>query len=304
MYERAKYKPHTSSDWRLIRDPVATLKRDGGNYFMPVQADGSVRFYSRRESVKGGFPDRTDQLPQFANVRLPQHAGNVYNVELIHTGKSPNFPESPTRLAGILNSGKEKSISSQSEHGPVRAVLHNVISGPGSTYSEKMGHLQTVAQEVGMPDLLWVDPLVTGHGPISDLIDRTKREGREGVIVTSLTAAEHSNPRVKIVHRDHFNLKVVGMEEERDKHGVPKGTMGALLVADRTGAIVGKVGTGFLREDRVDAMKNWPLWKDRLIQVSARGFAKNALKGPCVYHGDADGGLDLVIGNPDVSIIG
>lgn len=295
MYERAKYKAHTETEWQKIEDPVATLKRDGGNFFMPVGSDGSLRFFSRRQSVKGGFPERTAQLPHLTAVKLPQFAGNVYNVELIHTGHGTSSVEAPTRLAGILNSGVGTSLESQREHGPVRAVLHNVISPSMNTYKEKLLHLKEVEKAFGDRALLWVDDPVLGIGDIHKLIQATKAQGREGVVITSLSKPEDVNTQVKIVHRNHYNLRVVAMVEEIDKNKKPKGTMGALIVADSSGSVVGKVGTGFLREDRIDAMKNPDKWINRLIQVSARGYAKNALKGPAVYHGDADGDLDLVV---------
>jgi hypothetical protein len=80
LYERAKYKDSTISSIHDVINPVGTLKHDGASYFMRVESDGSLRFFSRRPSVKGGFPERTTSLPHLAEKKLPAFAGNIYNV--------------------------------------------------------------------------------------------------------------------------------------------------------------------------------------------------------------------------------
>lgn len=89
MYSRRKYKDDTTGySWQSLENPVATKKWDGASFFVPIEEDGSLRFFSRRESVKGGFPERTVQLPHLTEKRIKSHAGTILNVELIKIHKT------------------------------------------------------------------------------------------------------------------------------------------------------------------------------------------------------------------------
>lgn len=293
MFPRAKYKDDSKSDWASIPDPVATVKYDGASFFLRVEPDGSLRYFSRRPSVKGGFPERTAQVPHLAKTKLPNLAGNVYNVELIHTGKSKSNVESHRAVSGILNSLPDRSVATQAELGPVRAVVHNVIEPSLSTYKDKLLSAKKLQDSFGNPDLLWAAEPHVGLPNVVKLIKSTKSRGQEGVIVTSLTKPEQSNVRVKVKHIDTHNLRVVGIEQEKDKSGQPKNSMGALVCADSTGKVVANVGTGFTRAQREDAWKNKSKWVGRDIQVKSMGLSANRLRMP-VFNGDSDGELDRV----------
>lgn len=293
MYQRAKYKEIPSTEIPHGDDYVGTYKYDGANFFMPVAEDGSLRFFSRRESVKGGFPERTESLPHLTQKKMPQYAGKVFNVELIHTGRQRNNPESHAQVSGILNSLPPRAIATQQVLGPVRVVLHNVVEPDLSTYSEKLKLMKQFEQEYGNPEILFANEPHVGRAAIQKLVDKTKKEGREGVIVTHLTLKEPENPRYKIKHKIQHNLRVTDIIQEIDKDGNPKPSMGALKVVDATGREVGTVGSGFSRSQRIDAWKNPEKWMHRLIQVESMGLAANRLRSP-IYNGDADGRIDTV----------
>lgn len=295
MYQRHSYKSNTSKPWTEIKNPVATHKYDGANFHLVVDDKGAMRYFSRAKAVDGTYPERTEQLPHLASKKLPQFAGHVYNVELIHTGKDPKAKESHGKLSGILNSLTPRSLETQKNEGPVRAVLINVTNPEIGTYKEKLLHLKQVEKTFGNPDLMFVPTPRIIREDIVKLINSTKAEGREGVIVTSLTEPEYSNPRIKIVHTNMYNLRVVKVNQEIDIYGKPKKSMGSLTVVDKLGRIVGNVGTGFSREDRIDAWENPKNWVGKLIQVKARDIvrAEGLLKAP-VYNGFSDGEIDTV----------
>ena len=295
MYERAKYYDTSKKTWRQLpdKDTVGTLKYDGASYFMRVENDGSLRFFSRRPSVKGGFPERTSSLPHLTEKKLPEYAGHVYNVELIHTGHDPATVESHPRVSGILNSLPEKSVATQQELGPVRAVLHNVIYPELPTYRDKLLQMKKVQDSFGNPDVLKVVEPHLGHKAIDKLIDKTQRRGQEGVIITSLNTPEEGNVRYKHKHMEYHNLKISGFKEAVDKSGKPKGEMGAVTAVDRNGKEVAEVGTGWSSEQRKDIWRNPTKYIGELIQVKSMGLAKNKLRSP-VYNGTADGEWDVV----------
>ena len=173
-------------------------------------------------------------------------------------------------------------------------MLLDVISPKFKTYEEKLNHMKEVEAAINKPDLVFTPEIHRGKGAIVRLIDKTLKEGKEGIVATHLTKNEEENPRIKIVHKVMHNLKVVGVHQEYDKDGNPKQSMGAVDVADATGKIVGKVGTGWSRAEREAAFKDPSSIIGKDIQVVSRGIARNALRQP-VYNGEADGDVDTVV---------
>ena len=295
MYSRAKYKENADTPWHSIPDPVASPKYDGAHFFVTVGSKGVLSYISKRQSVKGHYPDRTNQLPQLADVKLPQYEGNVYSVELIHTGHSKNNKENNVSTSGILNSLPERSIQTQKDTGPIRAVMLDVINPALPTYKAKLEHMNEFAKAFGKPNILFPLPTATTKEDIVKMISKTREEGREGVIVTSLTTPEISNKRIKIKHFYTFNLRIVGIEQEYDIKGNPKPSMGALRCVDSTGREVAMVGTGFSQELRREIWNNQREWIGKLITVKTMGLAApgGKLRAP-VYNGLADGDIDKV----------
>lgn len=295
MFPRAKYKDSSEVHWPELTDPVGTIKYDGASFFMQIGPDGSPRYYSRRKSVKGHFPDRTDQLPQLSSKKMPFLAGNVYNVELIHTGRDPRNVESHPKLSGILNSLPARAIQTQHDTGPVRAVLLDVVEPHLQTYQDKLVHLKHVQDMFGDTNLMYMPTPAVGVPNIMKLVERTKKTGREGVIVTSLTKPETSNSRVRVKHVNTYNLRVIKVQQEVDIYGKPKNSMGALIVADATGREVAAVGTGFTQKEREEIWNERAAYPGRDIQVKTFGTVKEKgrLRGP-VYNGESDGELDVV----------
>jgi len=292
MYDRAKYK-EDDTDLSKIQDPAASVKHDGANFFMVVGPQGNLRFFSRRKGVKGNFPERTAQLPQLTQTPLPQYAGNVYNVELVHTGHSSLGKEDHPKLSGILNSLPAKSIQTQQEEGPVRAIMLNVISPKMNTYGDKLQHMKEVSQAFNKPEILKPISVKIGRDNVKDLIDSTKKMGQEGVIVTSLTTPEDVNVRHKVKHVNTWNLKVKRINQEFDISGNPKQSAGSLTVVDSTGREVADVGTGFSRKLREEIFSNPHKWINKEIQVKARNPSRRKLLAP-VYNGEPDGSMDKV----------
>jgi hypothetical protein len=292
MFERATYKDD-KKDWTQIKDPVATLKRDGALFFITVGSDGSLKYFSRRQSVKGDYPERSEKLPQLTAKKMPEFAGHVFAAELVHTGQKKTEIDNHGKLSGILNSLAPRAIQTQKDEGPVRAVLHDVINPVLPTYKDKLLHMKKFQDTYGNPDVLFVVHPHIGLPAITKLVESSRFNSQEGAIVTSLTAHENNNPRIKIKHFLTHNLKVVGMTQEVDIHGKLKNSMGALRVADATGKEVGLVGTGFTREQRQEYWKDPEKILGELIQVKSVGFARNALRHP-IYNGIADGNWDVI----------
>jgi len=290
MYERAKYKE--APDRPIRQTDVGSIKYDGANYFVPIDEKGGLRFFSRRESVKGGFPERTASLPHLTDSLLPEFAGHVYNVELIHTGHDKNSVESHSMVSGILNSLPPRAIATQEALGPVRMVIHNVVNPVFGTYEQALEQMRKFERALGKPNLAFVAPTVRGPEAIAKLIDHTRAAGREGVIITPLHEPEPAT-RIKIKHKITHNLRVASITQLIDKTGHPKPMMGSLVCVDGLGRNVADVGTGFSRDQRIDAYLHPDNWVGKPIQVESMGLARSKLRMP-VYNGDADGEVDTL----------
>lgn len=292
-YERHKY---VEKDWSHLENPVGSNKFDGAHFFLVVQPDGTFKYYSRRESVKGHHPERSAQIPHLNAKPLPEYAGDVLSTELIHTGFYKNKKESHPKVSGILNSLKDRAIATQKETGPVRAVLLDVKDHNLPTFGSKIDYLKKFEQAYGNSDVLYTPKFVEGKENINKYLQQVSSKGSEGIIVTDKNIPESENVRYKVKNYNTYNLKVIGFQQEVDIHGNLKKSMGALLLADATGRFVGKVGTGFDRKTRIESWNNQPLWIGRQIQVKAYPPSKHMghIRFP-IYNGEPDGQLDTII---------
>jgi hypothetical protein len=290
-YVRHKY---VEGDWTQLEHPVASKKWDGAHFVLTVQPDGSLTYHSRRPSVKGGFPERSAQLPHLAKP-MPEFAGNQFAVELVHTGLAKSETESHPTVSGILNSLPPRSIATQAEKGPVRAVLIDVKNPDLPTYKDKVEYIQKFEQAYGEPDLLFSPHLEHGVENINKYLDRIKEQKGEGLIVADYAKPETESVRYKVKNYVTYNLKVIGQQQEIDIKGNPKDSMGALILADASGRMVGKVGTGFDRDTRINTWKTPELFNEKLIQVKAYppSVPGGQIRFP-VYNGFADGDIDRV----------
>lgn len=293
MFERAKYKDKDSS-WEMLENPVGSRKYDGAHFFLKFDSEGNPSFISRRQSVKGHYPDRTDKLPHLIKA-LPEFKDTVHSVELIHTGFNPSkdAPDSHSEVSGILNSLTAKALETQALTGPIRAVLLDTIHPRLPTFDAKIRYLKELEQAFDKPGLVYTPDYIEGLANIRSLISSTKVRKHEGVIILSKSLPEESNPRYKVKHVNTYNLRVVGVTQELDKSGTPKPSAGALVVQDGAGREVGNVGTGLSHALRKDIWGNKQNWINQLIQVKAMDPTANRLRSP-VFNGIADGTIDTL----------
>jgi hypothetical protein len=263
MFTRQKYKEtkDIKTSWEDgIENPVGMIKLDGANYFLKFDDKGSPSYISRRQSVTGAWLDKTNRVPHLADFSLPEFANEIYNVELHHTGKHKHDDlESHPIASGIMNSLPARALETQKEQGPIRAAVFDVIEPRLPTYGDKIKRIHQLVKAVNKPSIIFLPQVKIGKEAIKDLITSTRDTGREGVVITSLTTPESRNFRLKIKHYQTWNLMVTGVTEEIDKNGVPKNSLGALIVSDASGKEVANVGTGFTPKMRDD------IWKHRRV---------------------------------------
>lgn len=293
MFERHKYKELSKVDLEKVPDAVSSVKYDGANYFINMDEKGSPSFISRRPSVTDLQLDRTIKLPHLNDIVEPEFSGAVFNAELIHTGHDKNNIESHPASSGILNSLPARAIETQRVTGPIRAVLFDVIKPELKTYKDKIQYMEQFVKKVNKPDFLYLPEFKIGIDETKKLMQETESQGREGIIITSLTHPEESNTRIKLKHVSTWNLRIKRFIQERDKNGNLKASVGAAVVEDKTGREVAAVGGGWSKRQREDMFKNPKAYLNSLIQVRGMTPTANRIRSP-QYNGDADGEIDEV----------
>lgn len=114
----------------------------------------------------------------------------------------------------------------------------------GTTYKDKHNKLSEI---VGKGTKIGVVQMVESGSKddLAAVFDKWNKENAEGVVV-------HGNfPRIfKIKPKHNFDVAVVGYSES-DEKGMIRSLLVALMTADNTFQVVGKVGTGFNDSDRI-----------------------------------------------------
>ena len=98
---------------------------------------------------------------------------------------------------------------------------------------------------------------------VKQQIEQFVKQGYEGAVIKNPYATyveKRSTNWMKIKPRKFDTYKVVGYKEAVDKYGVPKGELGAFIVADQDGKEF-SVGSGFTQDER----EKWWLYKDAMI---------------------------------------
>lgn len=292
MYTRHKYSDRLDHI-PLIPDEDAyySVKHDGANYFLKYDDEGNASFISRRVGVDGTNPDRSAKVPHLAK-KMPEFAGHTFNVELIHTGLTPDGKDNHAKVSGLLNSLPPRSLEEQRKFGPIRAKVFDYTSDNNISYAQKLDKIHSLVKAFGDHSIFSMPEAVIGHKEGAKLQARLKANRAEGVVISNLRGPD-VRPRIKVKNLNTYNFKVIGITQEFDIHGVAKNSAGALLLADANGTHVGNVGTGFTKEEREDIWKNPSKWINKPVQIIAMDPTATKLR-HAVYNGDADGDIDLL----------
>jgi len=111
---------------------------------------------------------------------------------------------------------------------------------------------------------------------IMSILDEIMRMGYEGIIIRNPAGVyerKRSGDIMKLKPRRRDIYTIIGYEEEYDKHGDPKGTLGAFVCSSGEEAF--KVGTGFTREQRIKYWRRKERMLGKKIVVKYQDKTKN-----------------------------
>ena len=298
---KPKYKVIKSNDIDYNDNTkVLQPKLDGSHSIIELNSNKPNVIYSYRVSKKNNKNiDHSDQVPYFRDLSIPKEFNKtVLRAELF--GKIDNKPMSAEYIGGLLNSGKEKSIDKQKQHGWLKPVIYDIIKYKDKDvenvpYGTKIDLLNKLQEAI--PELPVVDTAYTSEEKrklVAQIKAGTNPVTKEGIIQWSLNKPG-GNPS-KLKFRDNFDVVIRSVFPAIDKSGKEKKEAGGFEYSwSPKGAIVGTVGTGFSRDKRIDMLKNPDKYIGEVARVkSQQKFQSGALRAPSFYSLDIEKNLNSI----------
>jgi ATP-dependent DNA ligase len=166
----------------------------------------------------------------------------------------------------------------QKEIGPAVFIPFGFLKYQGKAFSEyspeeRVKITDEIARALPTPSIFPPDRKRPNES-IKEFYDRVVKDNGEGIVLQDLSSGE----LFKKKHRLDFDLKI---EDIIEGSGRLKGSMGALVLSDRSGAIVGKVGTGFSDSLRDEIFKNKKSYLGKLVKISSdKPLLPKSIRGP------------------------
>lgn len=241
---------------------ITEWKPDGGMANILIKGDRAI-FTSHRPQAAAYY----DKLPWiewlknhsklFSNRLLfkdPDLAGTVLQGELFH-------PEGAARVGGIVNSGADKAIQYQQQHGPIRVYIWDIHKYKGKDvhdlpYEQRRALYESVVKQINRTNKLWESTPGRARDfiPFYNQIIKDERglPYAEGLVAKHRT--DNSKPWLKAKFRDTYDVEVLDVIEGAGKR---EGKVGRFLVRTPEGG-TGEVGSF----QASDAQLKW-MWDNR-----------------------------------------
>ena len=295
-YKR-KYKQTTPENINVHdANQVVTAKIDGASVLVDLQGpDRFNRVYSYRRPVSGetGLIEHTFKDSKFNAQRSdPDLKGTLLRGELYFTDKKTGKALPSSQVAGLLNSGVEKSRAKQRELGvePRIAVFdvvrHRGQKFEGKPFSEKVEVLERAAKgdnNLEMPPMA-VSPESKAK-LIAEVQGGKRPETREGLVIRDLF--KPGDVPTKAVFRPDHDVFIREVIPEKSQRGM----VGAVRYSHTPdGPIVGKIGTGFNHPLKKKMLKEPEKFVGRVAVVRSQSGqgAVGALRAPSFQHWHPD----------------
>lgn len=260
------------------RNEVWSAKIDGAHTIINMKPGEVPVHMSHRISKKTGDNiNYTQKLPHIKSKSLydARIRGETYAFD--KNGKAVH----PDIVTAILNSGIQKSLALQKKLGvKTTTALIDVDEFNGedvskSPFIEKRKILEQIAlsnPEYHLPDTAYTPP--QKKKMLEDILAKKHLQTSEGIIVHNLTGEGKPFTKAKVI--DHHDVYITGIfPEENVKEGRKVMAGGFTYSWNPDGETVGKVGTGFNHDEKVDMINNPKKYIGRAAKVKALGVSKN-----------------------------
>jgi hypothetical protein len=268
---------------------VVQPKVDGAHTLIALTGRIKNDIYSYRTSKRTGKNvEHSNQVPHLRDLKVPKSlAGTVVRADLY--GKTDHTAMSAEQVSGILNSGVKKSLAKQEQIGKLQPYVYDIDKFKGKDvskagYAEKFKLLKQI--EAKIPELRVAETATTPSAKeklIKQIKGAKHPDTKEGVVEWDLTRKGGSPTKMKF--RDNYEVFIRKIFPAIDKAGKTKNEAGGFEYSwGPKGPIVGNVGTGFNREQKIDMLKNKSKYIGGVARVkSQQKFQSGALRAPAFY---------------------
>lgn len=242
-------------------DEVLAPKIDGAHNAIVLRPDKRVDVYSYRRSMKqkdpntqapSGIIDHTYKTNLY-KIRSPRELGNtVVRAELFIPGRPAS------QISGVLNSGTEKALQTQSEIGSLRTMIFDVDKYKGTDvsrlpYAQKFRILSEINQaipELALPTLARTQQEKLKL--INDIRSGVHPDTKEGIIVYNI-----NNPvPMKAKAKHDYDVLIVGTYPAQPGTKYYGNAVGGFIGVPENRNTKIKIGSGLTDEVRRAAYQN------------------------------------------------
>ena len=258
--DRPKYKD-TKRDLQDLPEEqyLASRKYDGAHFIAHLSNKG-IALTSQRKGKNGNMIAREDNFPHIKYTKVPKdYQGTVLRGEIHHKN---GF----NTLSGMALALPHNSVKLQEEKGKVEFIPFDIIKHKGKYFTEYTAEERAkIVEEVAkaLPNnYIYPPDRKRKTESLREFYDRIVTDKGEGIILQDKASGSY----LKKKNRADYDLTV---KEILEGTGRLKGSMGSLVLADRSGIIVGNVGTGFTDALRQEIFKNKKKYIGRLVKVES-----------------------------------
>lgn len=275
---------------------VVTAKIDGASVLVDLQGpDRFNRVYSYRRPVSGetGLIEHTFKDSKFNTQRSdPDLKGTLLRGELYFADRKTGKALPSSQVAGLLNSGVEKSRAKQRELGvEPRIAVFDVVRHRGQQFENKpfVEKIDVLERAAKGNNNLEMPPIAVSPESKAKLIHEVQSgkrpETREGLVVRDLF--KPGDVPAKAVFRPDHDVFIREVIPEKSQRGM----VGAVRYSHTPdGPIVGKIGTGFNHPLKKKMLKEPEKFVGRVAVVRSQSEqgAAGALRAPSFQHWHPD----------------
>jgi ATP-dependent DNA ligase len=259
-------------------DEAWSAKIDGAHTVIEMTKGEVPKHYGHRLSLRTGGPlEYTAKLP---NVKTAASHTAIVRGETYAVDKEGHAVH-PDIITALLNSGVEKSLQFQKKLGiTTKTALFDVDNFEGrdmkgAAFSEKRKILEDIVAsnpDYGLPDTAYTAEEKSRL--LNAIVNERHPQTREGIVVHDLSARNKPYTKAKVIN--HHDVYVTGIfPEEGVKEGRKPMAGGFTYSWEPDGDTVGKVGTGFSHEMKVDMLAHPEDYIGRAAKVKALDVSKN-----------------------------
>jgi len=207
---------------------VAEEKFDGSRYVMQI-TDKGVILHSRRESVKGGMCDKTNNVPHITQLPiLKKYVGTIFDGEIVS-------PDSKfLSVMSVMGSSPERAIETQKENGLVSYMVFDILEYEGKNvrlmaFLHRRNLLEAIFKSGDWGSIKLTKQVRNNKG---EYYKKILKEGGEGIILKNWNCPYIDGERpkrnwIKIKRLETYDGIVIGGQEGNGKY---QKNLGALLI--------------------------------------------------------------------------